>query len=325
MQNKIHIWVLIASLMLGVNSAFAQRDSVAKAIVLAQDQAIPVEVRVKKALEIIDNSITHPQSAKDPFAWYVRGYVYKEWYKTFETQNKKSKTRLDAVVFLKKAIELDTTFGKPFSVTANFHYPVQIATVTLDFDQRTIKQILKYLGSTFYNDAGSLLDAANYPTAIEDYDKFKECMLIAEPNYNIKAREIEFKNALATVYEKIFRSNIKVQSQFFGMTETLYKQVLVLDTNNNAANYNLAMLYYNYGVDLINNMSVTEDIVVIENITDESTALFKKALPYALKANKLRPNNRDVLVCLMGIYFSLYEQEKSDEFKAKIALLDKGK
>lgn len=317
--------VLIASLMLGVNGVFAQRDSVAKAIVLAQDQNIPVEVRVKKALEIIDNSIAHPQSAKDPFAWYVRGYVYKEWYKTFETQNKKSKTRLDAVVFLKKAIELDTTFGKPFSVTAKFHYSGQIATVTLDYDQRTIKQILKYLGSTFYNDAGSLLDATNYPIAIEDYDKFKECMLIAEPNYNIKAREIEFKNALATVYEKIFRSNIKVQTQFFGMTESLYKQVLALDTNNNAANYNLAMLYYNYGVDLINNMSVTEDIVVIENITDESTALFKKALPYALKANKLRPNNRDVLVCLMGIYFSLYEQEKSDEFKAKIALLDKGK
>lgn len=312
-------------MMLCVNIVFAQRDSVAKAIVLAQDQNIAADVRVKKALELVDNSIKHPQSANDPFAWYVRGYVYKEWYKTFETQNKKSKTRLDAVVFLKKALELDTSRGKPFSVTANFHYSGQIATVTLDFDQKTIRQILKYIGSTFYNDAGALLDPVNYPVAIENYDKFKECMLIAEPNYNIKAREIEFKNALATVYEKVFRSDIKANSQFFGMTETLYKQVIALDTNNWGANYNLAMLYYNYGVDLINNMSVTEDIVVIENITDESTALFKKALPYALKANALKPDRREVLVCLMGIYFSLYEQDKSDEYKAKIALLDKGK
>ncbi|TAL61232.1 MAG: hypothetical protein EPN85_05480 [Bacteroidetes bacterium] len=325
MKNKIHIVFLSVSLTICVNVVFAQRDSVAKAIVLAQDQNIAAEVRVKKALEIIDNSITHAQSVKDPFAWYVRGYIYKEWYKTFEPQNKKSKTRLEAMVFLKKALELDTSHGKSFSVTSNFHYSGQIATVTLDFDPKTIRQILKYLGATFYNDAGSLLDPDNYPAAIENYEKFKECMLIAEPNYNLKAREIEFKNALATVYEKIFRSDIKMQSQFFGMTENLYRQVLALDTNNWGANYNLAMLYYNYGVDLINNMNVTDDIVVVDNITDESTALFKKALPFALKANALKPDRREVLVCLMGIYFSLYEWDKSDEYKAKIALLDKEK
>ncbi len=325
MKAKTHIVVLAASLMLCVNSVFAQRDSAAKAFVLAQDQNVPVDVRVKKALEIIDNSIDHAGSANDAFAWYVRGYIYKEWYKTFETQNKKSKTRTEAVAFLKKAIALDTSRTGAFSVTSKFHYNGQIATITLDYDKKTIRQILKYLGSTFYNDAGASLDVTNYPVAIENYDKFKECMLIAEPSYNIKVREIEFKNALATVYEKIFRSDIKGQGQFFGMTEALYKQVLVLDTNNWGANYNLAMLYYNYGVDLINNMSVTEDIVVIENITDESTALFKKALPYALKANTLKPDRREVLVCLMGIYFSLYEQDKSDEYKAKIALIDKGK
>ena len=325
MKNKVHIVFLLGALMLCVNVAFAQRDSVAKAIVLAQDQNVAVEIRVKKALELIDNSIVNPQSAKDPFAWYVRGYVYKEWYKTFETQNRKSKTRTDAVVFLKKALELDTSHGKPFSVTASFPYSGQIATVTLDCDPKTIRQIMKYLGSTFYNDAGALLDPNSYPAAIENYERFKECMLIAEPNYNLKAREIEFKNALATVYEKIFRSDIKIQSQFFGMTETLYKQVIALDTNNWGANYNLAMLYYNYGVDLINNMRVDEDIVVIENITDESTALFKKALPYALKANLIKPDRREVLVCLMGIYFSLYEQATSDEYKDRIERLDKGK
>lgn len=385
MKAKIHIVVLLASLMLCVNAVFAQRDSVAKAIVLAQStngqgnidngvvvgmdnatvekkfgkpksvnrtviggktldqyvynngfvyfdngkvhsfQITNLGAELKQALELIDNSITNPQSQNDPFAWYVRGFIYKEWYKTFETQNKKSKTRNEALVFLKKAIALDTSRTKAFSVTSSFHYNGQVATITLDYDQKTIRQILKYLGASFYNDAGASLDAVNYPTAIEDYEKFKECMLIAEPTYNIKAREIEFKNALATVYEKIFRSDIKAQKQFFGMTETLYKQVLSLDTNNWGANYNLSMLYYNYGVDLINNMSVTEDIVVIENITDESTALFKKALPYSLKANLLKPDRREVLVCLMGIYFSLYEQEKSDEYKAKIALIDKGK
>jgi hypothetical protein len=76
-------------------------------------------------------------------------------------------------------------------------------------------------------------------------------------------------------------------------------------------------------VDIINAMDVSSDIIVIENIQDQAKELFKKALPYALKAYSLNPKRREVLVCLQGIYFSLYEFEKSDEFKAKVEELDK--
>src|ERR1051325_138972 len=300
MRNKIYIVILFLLVMAG-GSAFAQSDSVAKAVILLQDQSIARDVAVKQALELIDNAIKDPKTSKNSYAWYVRGYVYKEYYKTFEAQNKKSKTRLDAVVFMKKALELDTT--KEY--TPN------------------IKQTLKYLGSTFFNDAGASLDVTNYPIAIEDYDKFKECMLLAEPGYNVKVREIEFKLVLADTYVKIFRSDLKANTQFYGMAEQTYKQEIALDTNNWSGNYNLAMLYYNYGVDIINAMDVSSDIIVIENIQDQAKELFKKALPYALKAYSLNPKRREVLVCLQGIYFSLYEFEKSDEFKAKVEELDK--
>ena len=300
MRNKIYILILFLLAMAGKTS-FAQSDSVAKAVILLQDQGIPHDVAVKQALEIIDRAIADPKSAKSAYAWYVRGYVYKEWYKTFEPQNKKSKTRIDAVAHLKKALELDTT--KEYTTD--------------------IKKTLKYLGSTFYNDAGSSLDMTNYSIAIEDYEKAKECFLIAEPNYNLKPREVEFKTVLADTYVKIFRSDLKTNSQFFGMAESLYKQVIALDTNNWSGNYNLAMLYYNYGVDIINAMDVSEDIIVIENIQDQAKELFKKALPYALKAYSLNPKRREVLIALQGVYFSLYEFEKSDEFKAKVEELDK--
>ena len=293
--------MILFLLVMAGGSAFAQSDSVAKAVILLQDQSIARDVAVKQALELIDNAIKDPKTSKNSYAWYVRGYVYKEYYKTFEAQNKKSKTRLDAVVFMKKALELDTT--KEY--TPN------------------IKQTLKYLGSTFFNDAGASLDVTNYPIAIEDYDKFKECMLLAEPGYNVKVREIEFKLVLADTYVKIFRSDLKANTQFYGMAEQTYKQVIALDTNNWSGNYNLAMLYYNYGVDIINAMDVSSDIIVIENIQDQAKELFKKALPYALKAYSLNPKRREVLVCLQGIYFSLYEFEKSDEFKAKVEELDK--
>ncbi len=309
MKGKLYILSLLFLLMLSATVTFAQRDSVAKATLALQDQSLGAEARIKKAVSIIDRAITNAACATDGYSWYVRGFIYKDWYKNLDSQNKKSKIRQDAVEYLKKALDL----FKTDTAAASKEYA--------DVARKT----LKYLGSTYYNDAGAMLDVTNYPTAIDYYDRFKECMLLFEPGYKLKVREIEFKKALATVYEKAFRSDIKANAQFYGMTETLYKQVLALDTNDWGGNYNLSMLYYNYGVDLINNMSVTEDIVVIENIQEDSKALFKKALPYALKAYALNPKKREVLVCLEGIYFSLYEFDKSDEFKGKVALLDKEK
>ena len=289
------------------------------------DTTLSQEARAKIALELVDKSIIHPDAINSAYAWYLRGLIYKEWYKTFEKHNKKSKTRLDAVVFLKKALALDTSKGQPIHIKNNIEFNGNVYIITDVYNVANIKLALKYIATLFYNDAGSSLDATNYSSAIENYEKAKECFLIAEPNYNVKIREVEFKLALATVYEKVFRSDIKANSQFFGMTEDLYKQVIVLDTNNWAGNYNFAMLYYNYGVDLINDMDVTSDIVSVDKITEQTRELFKKALPYALKAYALNPKRRDVIVCLQGIYYSLYEFEKSDEFKAKVELIDKEK
>lgn len=309
MRSKTYILFLLVLFVSAGVDAFSQKDSVTKAALILQDQNMPEDVRSKQALEIIDRAILHPECANDGYSWYVRGFIYKEWYKAFESQNKKSKTRLDAISFLKKAQDLLIT---DTSLTAVEY-------------KESIRKTLKFLGSKFWNDASSSLDATNYQTAIEAYERFKECFIAAEPTYNLKPREIDFNNALASVYEKIFRSDIKANAEFLGKTEALYKQVITLDTNNRSANYNLAMLYYNYGVDVINAMDVSSDIIVIENIQEEAKAYFKKALPYALKSYALDPKRKEVLIALQGIYFSLYEFEKSDEFKAMLEKLEKEK
>lgn len=303
MKAKAHIVSLLFLLIMAAGNVFAQSDSVAKAVLLLQNQALPADVRVRQALETIDKAIKNPETAKSPYAWYVRGFVYKEYYKAFESQNKKSKTRNDAVGYFKKALELDT--AKEYTAD--------------------IKKTMKWIGTQFWNDASSSLDGVNYLSAIENYEKFKECMLIAEPGWNIRKNEIDFKTVLADMFGKMFRSNIKANLEYFNKAEIHYKEVIALDTNNWSGNFNLAMLYYNYGVDIINNMPVESGLLEIENIQEEAKLQFKKALPYALKAYALRANEKRVLQALQGIYFSLYEFEKSDEFKAKVELLEKGK
>ena len=308
-KGKINILLLFLLAALAGSEGFAQRDSVDKATFIFEDQTLPAETRTKQALELIDKAITHPECANNGYSWCVRGFIYKEWYKTFEAQNKKSKTRLDAVDHLKKSLELyksDTT--KFASETRN-----------------SLRVALKWLGSTFYNDAVTSFDTINYKTSILNYDKYKECMLVFDPNYNIRPYEINFKNVLAGQYGTIFRNNIKANQRFFGMAEIMYKEVITLDTNNWGANYNLSMLYYNYGVDIINSMDIELPIMDVDKIQDEARELFKKALPYARRAETIKPKHRDVFTCLQGIYFSLYESEKSDEYKAKLELIEEEK
>ncbi|MFI5163753.1 MAG: hypothetical protein ACHQHP_00725 [Bacteroidia bacterium] len=309
MKRKIYILLCIFSLILVSRNGFAQRDSVDKAASTLKNQSLPPEKRIKQALEIIDKAITNPKSANDGYSWYVRGFIYKEWYKTFEAQNKNSKTRLNAVEYLKKSYDL---FAKDTSASAKEY-------------KDGIKGSLRYLASTFYNDAGTMLDTVHYEMAFQYYKKFKEFMLIAEPGYNLRPREVEFKTNLADQYGKIFRNNIRANKKFYGLAEVTYKEVLSIDPDFYGANYNLAMLYYNYGVDIINSMDLDLPIVDVDKIQDEAKENFKKALPYMLKAYSLNPKRREVLIALQGIYFSLYEFEKSDEFKAKLEKLEKNK
>src|SRR5690349_8765479 len=106
MNRKAYILALFLLLMLSVNVAFAQRDSVAKATQVLQDQSLSIETRIKSAAAIIDRAITHPESVNDAYSWYIRGFIYKDWYKNLDAQNKKSKIRVNAVDYLKKALEL---------------------------------------------------------------------------------------------------------------------------------------------------------------------------------------------------------------------------
>ncbi|MBI4945880.1 MAG: hypothetical protein HY840_05700 [Bacteroidetes bacterium] len=298
-------------------------DSVAKANWILADTTMRQEVRTKRAMELIDKSITHPDAINSSYAWYTRGLIYKEWYKTFEKQNKKSKTRLDAVEFLKKALSLDKSQGRPIAIENKIEYNGNIYLVTDVYNAANIKTALKYIGSRFQNDAVYMLDTINYQAAIQNYEKFKECMLIADPKYNFRSTEMEFKTALADQYGNLFLNNIKTNKQFLKEAESTYKAVITLDTNYFNAIHGLALLYYNYGVDIINSMPLDVPIMEVDKIQDEARTNFRKALPYALKAYALKPKKKEVLIALQGIYFSLYEFEKSDVFKARLDKLPK--
>jgi len=292
----MRIWLTYLFLIFATIT-FAQQAKIAKALEY-------VEVGDFENAQVeIDAAILNEATANDPYAWYVKGFIYKELYKKNEKNNPLSPLRNQAIAALKKSMELDT---KGEYVNEN-------------------KQTLKYLASTLNNDAANSINNNNPEAAQKAFDKYKETILIIDPQADLKPKIIEFKLALATLLNTQYQAeqdSTKKEFKFLGVKQ-LYQEVLKLDPNNISANYNLGILYYNKAVSIINSLDYDMDIYKLMEIQDQCVEIFKQSLPYMEKALELDPNRIETLKGLEGIYISLNEFEKSNAIRARLEVLEK--
>jgi len=184
-------------------------------------------------------------------------------------------------------------------------------------------KILKYEASTLYNDAARMLDPANYKLAENSYFMFKKTMLLADPTVDLKSRDVKFKLALASMLNRPSETAKELDSAQSALVKELYLEVLVLDENNPAANYNLAILYYNDAADVINNIDYDIDLIELDKIQDYCTETFLKSLPYMLKSYSLQYKRKETLVGLSNIYYGLIDMEKSEFYKKELEDMEK--
>ncbi|MCX6296981.1 MAG: tetratricopeptide repeat protein [Bacteroidetes bacterium] len=293
---KIKRTIIFGILLLLVVVSNAQQSRVTAAYTFLQQN------KLDSAKANIDAAVVFPETQVDGQAWYIRGFVYKTIYNQNEKGNKESFSRIEALISFKKSLALDTT-------QENVH--------------ENIKNI-KYLATTLYNDAAASLDTIDFKIAIRDFDTFREYYLLVDPSKeNFKQKEIDFANAIAAVYTRIYDGDKKGKIDFLALAKASYNKALELDPNNISANYNMGILYYNQAVNLINQSDYDLDIVALNDVQDNSINLFKASLPFMEKAYSLDPNKRETLLGLSGIYFSLNEKEKSNEFKQKLEKIGK--
>jgi tetratricopeptide (TPR) repeat protein len=291
---------MIIVAMLLITSAFA---SIAQTDKLVAAYKFLQAGQLDSAKAVIEPATQHAQTMNDPQTWYIRGFIYKEIYKTREAKNKLSPARETSFQSFKKSIQIDTSKS---NMDGNI-------------------PSLRYIAATYFNDAGAAMDTVNYSLAIKSYGSYKEVMTIVEPQNNMMQKDVEFNLALASVYTDIYNADRKNRVKHFELAKTCYNKVLSLEPNNVSANYHMGILYYNQAVDIINQSDYDIDIVMLDKIQDNSIALFKQSLPFMEKAYQLDPNKEETLVGLTGIYFSLHEFEKSAEFKARLEEIKKQK
>lgn len=290
------LYILSLILLIG-NVVFAQfvgKDGVSKALFYLQKSELD------SAKKYIDEASVDSTINNEAKTWYYRGFIYKELYKTNEKDDKNSKFRLEAISSLDKLIEVDT--DKEFSESSS--------------------KMLNYLASTLYNDAARSLTPEDYQLAEQNYAMFRETMLLSNPSVELVPQDVKFKLALASMLNQEALRNNQLDSAKKEQIKSIYKEVIVLDSNNGSANYSIGILYYNDAADIINNMDYDMDLEKLNTLQDVCIDLFLEALPYMLKSYELKYNLKETLIGVINIYHGLNDEVKEAIYKKELETLD---
>ena len=174
MNKRIYILLIVSMLTSSMFGQFIGRDHLSVSLFYMQKSELD------SAKKYIDLAVLDEGLSKSAKTWYYKGYIYKDLYKTKEKTNKVSPLRLESIAAFEKMLSID---GKE------------------EFLESTTK-ILKYESSTLYNDAARMLDPENYKLAESNYEMFKKAMLLAVPNIDLRARDVKFKLALASMLNR---------------------------------------------------------------------------------------------------------------------------
>lgn len=244
----------------------------------------------------IDRALEDVEIAQSGMAYNFSGAIYKELYKAKESGNLESEFRNKSVERFLRSYDLDTTSK----------------------NRDVVKQQIKWVAIQYNNDAKRALEQdANLEKAQKNFSHFKKLIQIVEPTFNLRKKEIEFELACGSaLQEKGARLEKK---EFFDLAKVAYFKVLDMDSTNNDANYNIGTIYYNQGANLI--MKVLDFDTPIDSIPifeDMARKLFLQSKPFMLKASSKKENCVKVIEGLMGIFYSLNDEENFKKLKEKL-------
>jgi len=294
MRAVKHISLLFL-LLLAAGKGFAQVDNLEKALELYRDK------KLDSAKAYIDSASVHPLTKNNYDVWMVRGFIYKDLYKTRDADKATSLYRDMAVESYKKSVLFDSTAKNP--------------------QRENILNGIKYIAATYHNDINKTLDTVNYQVSLNNAASFVANTKFLDPTFNEKTYNYEVYLTVGSMFEKEYeRSNSKFT---LDLAKVYLFKAHDLDSSSFLVNKNLGLLYYNQAVEIINKMDVDISLEELPVYQDRSVKLGRQALSYCLKAHAIKPDDKVVVEALAGIYYLLNETDKHNEFKKKLEALNK--
>ena len=285
-MNMVRLLSIALFALLSTITAMAQPDLLVESLRSYQTGEL------MKARLLVDEAVETPAHSQDPEAWLLRGFIYKDLFKGMPNGIDADKMRDEAMNSLINSLNLDEE----------------------GIYRDNAVQAYDFLTRSCFNEAAKALQELQVQRAQDLYGQYERAIQRRDPKADLRAKDIEFHNALGTVLTKRFNQDRK-DTAWFTSAVKAYEHVMALEPDNYGANYNLATLYYNRGVYQIRAIRAEDDIPTIQQVQEASREYFQKALPFMLKAHELNPNRRETLLGLEGIYYSLQDTDNSDKFR----------
>ncbi len=172
---------------------------------------------------IAEENINNPKLKNNSQFWFYTGLINKEMFKKYEKGKANSLHREKASQSFQKSLGLETEQDLIADINKN----------------------LKYIASTYYNDALRLIKEgkASVPMSINLFNEYIDLMKLIDENYNFKQKEIEFSLALGSIYSNIYENDESKQAnEYYDLAKRSFNKALDLDPTLSSARYNLVVL-----------------------------------------------------------------------------------
>jgi hypothetical protein len=294
--------VLLCLLLLAAVPGFAQMSKLSRVNDIYIDyQKTKDAKRLDSAKILIDQVVSDPETSKDFIAWTLRGYIYKDLYRTTESQNPASPLRDESVILLKKALALDTA--------------------NKNTNKEAVIKGLKWIAASYHNDINKTLDTIRYQQSLTNAEKHKQLMKYLDPAFNEKEYDFKVYSTIGSMFQKAYEHSTTKNN--LDLAKVYLFKAYDLNNNSESINKNIGVLYYNQAVDIIKKMDYDIPLDELPVYQDKSVKLAQQGLPYFLKAYKLNTTDKATVEALAGIYYLLNDNEKHNEYKKILEELNK--
>jgi hypothetical protein len=228
-------------------------------------------------------------------SWTTRAYIY------FEIYKRGDKTKLNSP--LRDTIVSSLQVSNALKPDADY--------------MNNNRRLLVSLSTHYYNIAKTLLqDSINDKRSAFAYNKCKELFMIAKPDTNFASRDIEYYNAVGSVFSDIFNKDNK-NEKAQEVAKLAFLKVFDLQPDNTPANMNMGLMYLNQGINLAKSLDYGADLSQIDAIQENIVKLAKQSEQFIFKVYKKEPKNEKAVLALYYIYRMMNDAAKQDEFLKK--------
>ena len=244
-------------------------------------------------LEISD----HPMFKDTPTAARDSNFMTVQFYAAVAATQLKDSQK--AIAALERAKNTDYRQNDVYQYLC-YEYEQAKDTVNLE---RTLKEGMeKFPDEKYY--MLSLINNYIYSNRNEQAIEYLNSAIQKEPN------NAQLYDVMGRVYETGVKDYAKAEEYF--------KKAVELDGENPDILANLGRVYYNQGVNKLGEANSITDSQKYQEESAKAKALFEQAMPYFEKAHQMKPDERDYMTALRGIYYNLNMGDKFDAIEAEM-------